>query len=200
MAISYPISMPLRADGTTIIQSYDLRMVEKIGVSESPFSYKQQFQDYNSMRWELDIKTVPLYGEDALNVRGFLQSLRGQLGRFYVSIPQLLANQYEMASAAFTNDMELDVRLISSGFSHRFKRGTYFSMANRLYMATTDLSSLGGNGSVDITPKLRDNRNANDPIYTYNPIGVFRLNSNDPNVSVDVTEGHSMTISCHEAI
>lgn len=199
MPISYPILFPLKEDGSTIIESYNLRMAEKIGVSESPFSYKQQFQDYGSMRWELDIKTVPLYGENARQVRGFLQSLRGQLGRFYFPIPQQLANEYEMDSAAFTNDMEIEVRKAQAGFSHRFKRGTYFSMANRLYMATTDLSSITG-GTVHITPKLRDNRNANDTIYTVNPIGVFRLTQNDPDVSVDVTEGHSMTISCHEAI
>lgn len=201
MAISYPITLPLASDGGNLIESYSLRMVEKIGVSESPFTFKQQFQDYNAMRWELDLTTVPLYGEDARNMRGFLQSLRGRLGRFYFAIPQQLANDFKVNSAAFIGDTDIEVATISgtAPVNHNFTRGTYFSIANRLYMAIEDWDAVS-NHEPEITPKLRSNLNSNDTIYTVNPVGIFRLNINDPSYSVNVTEGHKMTISCHEAV
>ena len=197
MAISYPILMPVLATGGSIIKNYTLRMVEKIGVSESPFTFKQQLQDYGAMRWELEFTTVPLYGEDARNMRGFLQSLRGRLGSFYFYTPQTLTNQYELTSAGFIGDTEIEVGLSSGYPQHNFTRGTYFSIDNRLYMA---LDNKDSNGDVEITPRLRHNLNTGTNIITTNPIGIFRLNNNDPSFSVDVTEGHSISISCHEVI
>lgn len=200
MAITYPILFPVAQDGGTIIQSYNLRMVEKIGVTESPFTFKQQFQDYGAMRWELDIKTVPLFGEDARNVRGFLKSLRGRLGTFQVSLPQSLSNHYRISVAGSIGDDNIDItNNMGVTPDHDFTRGTYFSLSNRLYMALEDYDA-NSNTNIEITPKLRTNIAPNDSVYTTNSIGSFRLSINDPSYEVSVNEGHSLTIPCHEVI
>ena len=89
--------MPIGTDGKTLIQSYTLQSVNKIGVTESPFSFAQQIQDYLAERWEGTITTKPLYGADARNMRGFLNSLRGRKGTFQAAIPQDFANDYKLA-------------------------------------------------------------------------------------------------------
>lgn len=199
MAITYPIAFPTRSDGSSIIKSYELEMVHKVGVTESPFTFKQQIQDYNASRWELTFTTVPLYGADALNVRGFLQSLKGRLGMFYFPIPQDLGTDYQVSTT--TNAGSPTVRIMERfmhTITHDFVRGTYFSLNNRLYMALEDYVS--GTTDMEVTPKLRTQASSGIFAYTTNPIGTFRLADNSASFSVDVTEGHSVTVACEEAL
>ncbi len=199
MPITYPIQMPIQSNGSSIIKSYDLRMNEKIGVTTSAFNFKQQFQDYNASRWELSIKTIPLFGDDARNMRGLLQSLRGRLGTFLVNIPQNNGEPnpfVNMQNASIGND-HINVGN-SSATALTFNRGTYFSHDNYLYMAMEDrpLSA----GDQVITPRLRTPLTALDILYTTNPRGVFRLDNNDPEFAVSVNEGHTFSFTCHEVI
>lgn len=186
------------ADGSSAVKSYDLRMNYKIGITESPFTFKQQIQDYDASRWELNITTVPLYGDDALNFRGFLQSLRGRLGMFYFPIPQTLNNDYRHVTNKVAGEDHVVLNPASQSPSHDFIRGTYFSVSNRLYMALEDYVS--NTAPLNITPKLRTSTLAGSVVYTQNPIGTFRLSTNDAGYGVDVTEGHSITIACEEAL
>lgn len=200
MAITYPLLLPSTQDGRTIIQSYDLRMVEKVGVTESPFTFKQQIQDYGAQRWELELTTIPLYGEDARNVRGFLTSLRGRLGTFWVPLPQRLGNGWETSTYQQPEDTSLVATWTGTNTAddeYPLKRGMYFSYNNMLHMIMTDRDP--STGAFEITPPLRTATQPNVVLGTTYPIGVFRLLDNDASYSVDVTEGHSLTISCHEA-
>lgn len=197
MAITYPIQMPLRSDGSTVVQSYNLQMVNKVGVTESPFTFKQQIQDYNAMRWELTFTTAPLYGEDATNFRGFLQSLKGRLGMFYFPIPQ--SSQANIGSSGTSTAGSDTMRFnLSSNNAHLLKKGFYFSHSNRLYMALEDF--VNSSTAVNVTPNLRKNIANANTVYLNNPIGTFRLSSNTSEFAVDVTEGHSFTVACEEAL
>lgn len=186
------------ADGSSAIKSYDLRMNYKIGITESPFTFKQQIQDYDASRWELNITTVPLYGDDALNFRGFLQSLRGRLGMFYFPIPQNLSNHYRFNANEVMGEDHVKLSPLIGSPAHDFIRGTYFSAQNRLYMALEDY--VNNSTDVNVTPKLRTSIQSGTTAFTQNPIGTFRLSSNDAGYGVDVTEGHSITIACEEAL
>lgn len=198
MAITYPILLPFQSNNKTIIQSYTLRMAENIGVTESPFTFKQQIQDYGAQRWELELTTIPLYGEDARNVRGFLTSLRGRLGTFWVPLPQRLGNGWETSTVEATEATTLSATWTGANTGddeYPLNRGIYFSVDNKLHMVIQDRAA---NGTFEITPPLRDTLAMNTVLGTTYPIGVFRLLDNDASYSVDVTEGHSLTISCHE--
>ena len=196
MAFTYPIQMPLRSDGRTVVQSYNLQMVNKIGVTESPFTFKQQIQDYNAMRWELTFTTAPLYGADAKNFRGFLNSLKGRLGMFYFPIPQsgvtygTNGSQFEGADTLKLNT--------NNQTTNPLVAGTYLSQSNRLYMALEDYADT--NTPINVTPNLRSAIGNANTIYANNPIGTFRLSSNTSEFAVDVTEGHSFTVACEEAL
>ena len=188
--------MPLRSDGSTVVQSYNLQMVHKVGVTESPFTFKQQIQDYDAMRWELTFTTAPLYGEDAKNFRGFLQSLKGRLGIFYFPIPQAGATY----SAQGFNNEGSDTLLIRdlNQSTSPLKKGTYIAHSNRLYMVLEDWTS--DSTPINVTPNLRQNVGHANSLHSNNPIGAFRLASNTSEFAVDVTEGHSFTVACEEAL
>ena len=188
--------MPLRSDGSRVVQSYNLQMVHKVGVTESPFTFKQQIQDYDAMRWELTFTTAPLYGEDAKNFRGFLQSLKGRLGMFYFPIPQAGATY---SAQGFNNEGSdtLLIRDINQSTSP-LKKGTYISHNNRLYMVLEDWTN--DSTPINVTPNLRENVGHANTLHSNNPIGAFRLASNTSEFAVDVTEGHSFTVACEEAL
>lgn len=199
MAITYPILLPFQSNNKTIIQSYTLRMAENIGVTESPFTFKQQIQDYGAQRWELELTTIPLYGEDARNVRGFLTSLRGRLGTFWVPLPQRLGNGWETSTVKQTEATSLTATWTGANTAddeYPLKRGTYFSVDNKLHMVIEDRDT--NSGEFEISPPLRDTVSSGTVLGTTYPIGVFRMFDNDASFAVDVTEGHSLTISCHE--
>lgn len=188
--------MPLRSDGSTVVQSYNLQMVNKVGVTESPFTFKQQIQDYDAMRWELTFTTAPLYGEDAKNFRAFLQSLRGRLGMFYLPIPQSGVTY----SAEGLNTEGSDLLLIrdTNQSTNPLKKGTYIAHTNRLYMVLEDWTN--DSTPINVTPNLRNNIGNANSLHSNNPIGTFRLSSNTSEFAVDVTEGHSFTVACEEAL
>lgn len=188
--------MPLRSDGKTVVQSYNLQMVNKVGVTESPFTFKQQIQDYDAMRWELTFTTAPLYGEDAKNFRAFLQSLRGRLGMFYFPIPQSGLTYQANGISYLGNDM---LRIGGTNQSTQpIKKGTYISNTNRLYMVLEDWTNY--DTAINVTPNLRNNIGNLNTLFANNPIGTFRLSSNTSEFAVDVTEGHSFTVACEEAL
>ena len=197
MAFTYPISMPLRSDGRTVVQSYNLQMVNKIGVTESPFTFKQQIQDYDAMRWELTFTTAPLYGEDAKNFRAFLQSLRGRLGMFYFPIPQSSLLSYQANGLSSEGSDMLRIRDTNQS-TQPLKKGTYISHLNRLYMVLEDWTNDAT--LINVTPNLRNNIGNLNTLFVNNPIGTFRLSSNTSEFAVDVTEGHSFTVACEEAL
>lgn len=201
MSVAFPVFMPIGGDDRTLIQSYNLSLVSKVGISESPFSFQQQVQDYGADRWEGTITTRPLYGEDARNMRGFLNSIQGRRGTFQFAIPQNLSSDYELNSAFSTQD-HIHIRP-KTGVTpaHDLTRGTYFSLGSsgnrRLFMMSEDYS---GSTATEHSIAPRSNYisySTGEDLVTINPIGTFRLTSNETSFGVDVTEGHKITFAFH---
>lgn len=195
--------MPIGTDGKTLIQSYTLQAVNKIGVTESPFSFAQQIQDYLAERWEGTITTKPLYGADARNMRGFLNSLRGRKGTFQAAIPQDFANDYSLFADYDPYDQYIQIQDYAATPSFDLDRGIYFQLGTagdrRLFMMQEDY-----NGSTytqnSIFPRVGQGYYTNYRLYTTNPIGTFRLTDNNTAFSVDVTEGHSFSFAFESII
>lgn len=201
MSVAFPVFMPIGGDGRTLIESYNLSLVNKVGVSESPFSFAQQIQDYGADRWEGTITTRPLYGEDARNMRGFLNSIQGRRGTFQFAIPQSLSNHYEL-NGTFSTQNHIHIRP-KTGITpdHSLTRGTYFSLGSagsrRLFMMSEDYS---GNitDEHNISPRANYiSYSTGEDLITTNPIGTFRLMDNNTGFSVDITEGHRISFSFH---
>ena len=199
MAITYPITMPLGADGRTLIQSLQMGVVSKVGVSESPFTFKQQIQDYNDSRWEGTITTRPLYGADILAMRGFILSMKGRKGIFEFSVPQNLSNDYELGSA-YNSEDDMDIA-IKSGVtpSHAMTAGTYFQLgvagSRRLFMTIEDRQTAANTAVVP--SGFGQSSGGGSDLITINPLCRAKLMDNTTMYGVDITEGHSFTFAFH---
>ena len=78
MTLSYPLNQP-----TTIgIESIELRAVNAVAVSQSPFTYKQQVISHGGQKWEASV-TIPSVRRDlAAEWKAMLVGLKCQTGTF----------------------------------------------------------------------------------------------------------------------
>jgi hypothetical protein len=83
MAITYPLALPT-ASG---IRSIELRMINAVAVSQSPFTFATQVQAYGGEMWQADVTLPPMKRATAEAWIAFLASLRGQFGTFLLGDP-----------------------------------------------------------------------------------------------------------------
>ncbi len=94
MAITYPLSFP----STGGISNIMFTATDVIGISQSPYTFQQQLFQYPGQRWEASVTLPPMKRDDAETWVGFLLSLKGRLGTFYLNDP----NCFEPQGAALT--------------------------------------------------------------------------------------------------
>ena len=83
MAITYPVALPTH----TGIAQIELRAVNAVAYSQSPFTFAGQAHAYQGQMWQADVTLPPMKAADAEQWLGFLLSLRGQYGTFLLGDP-----------------------------------------------------------------------------------------------------------------
>ena len=78
MAISYPAALPTH----TGIAQIELRAINAVAYSASPFTFAGQAHAYPGQMWTADITLPPMNRSTAETWIAFLLSLRGQFGTF----------------------------------------------------------------------------------------------------------------------
>ena len=83
MAITYPLSTP-----TSIgIESIELRAVNAVATSQSPFTFKQQIVSHQGQMWQAAVSIPSVRRDLAEDWNAFLLSLRGPIGTFLLGDP-----------------------------------------------------------------------------------------------------------------
>ncbi len=84
MAITFPLSLP-----TSIgIESIELRAVNAVATSQSPFTFRQQIVAHQGQRWEASVSVASNIRRDlAAPWKAFLTALKGQQGTFLLGDP-----------------------------------------------------------------------------------------------------------------
>ena len=182
MSLTYPLSFPSGIG----ISTFSLRFRKSVAMSESPFSYAQQIHDFGGGRWEAEVTIPPLSQTDAQTFQAFLIGLEGRKGTFTMSHP--LHNTTLTRTATGTKgDTDLT-------FSGEVAAGTYFSIANKLYLATET-----GTTDVNIQPPLRADASSASVDFTL-PLGTWRLSSNEVDWYTDAGRLTPFTFACVEAV
>ena len=83
MAISYPLDTP-----TTIgIESIELRAMNAVAVSQSPFTYKQQVISHQGQIWSASVSIPSVRRDLAADWKAMLVALKGSVGTFLLGDP-----------------------------------------------------------------------------------------------------------------
>lgn len=194
MAITYPLSTP-----TSIgIESIELRAVNAVATSQSPFTYKQQIVSHTGQRWEASISIPPVHRDKAAQWKAMLTALKGSVGTFLLGDPDYATPQGTVSSCTLTGSAgDETVTVVMTG---SLLAGDYIQLGtgstSRLHQVLVDQT---GDGSLEIWPALRDDYTT--AAVTFNsPKGVFRLSSNMTSWSINNASTYGISFDAVEAI
>jgi len=210
MAITYPLSLP-----TTIgIAEIELRANNVVGVSQSPFTYKQQVVQHQGQRWEASVSIPPVRKDLAEEWIAFLISLKGPVGTFYLGDPNMATPRgtisagalVTLASAASAGDET--VALTKSGGPEKsnvllpgdyIQIGTDSSRTLHKVLNTVDWDANGA-GTADIWPHIRGTVASGTSVVHQSTTGKFRLTSGLTSWSINNASIYGISFDAVEVI
>lgn len=203
MAITYPLSLPQ----SNAIRSIELRAINAVAYSQSPFTFAGQAHAYSGEMWQADITLKPMRRSDAEQWIAWLISLRGQYGTFYLGDPvgctprgTVSTNSDVNAANGSAGDRTISCTITSG---ETLLAGDYIQIgttSNRtLHKVLEDVTGTGSAQDIEIWPALRENK-TNAGMNILNTTGKFRLASNQQNWSVNEASIYGITFGAFEAI
>lgn len=194
MAITYPLSTP-----TSIgIESIEIRAVNAVSTSQSPFTYQQQVISHRGQRWEASVTIPPIHRDLAAPWKAMLLALKGQQGSFLLGDPDYATPQGTVSSCALSGTAgDESVTVVMTG---SLLAGDYIQLgagsSAKLHQVLVDQT---GNGLLEIWPALRSTY-ASATVVTDSPKGVFRLSDNTSSYSINSTSLYGISFNAVEVI
>ena len=194
MAITYPLSLP-----TSIgIAQIELRAVNAIGLSQSPFTFAQQTVIHQGQRWEASVSIPTLRREYTAPWKAFLTALKGRRGTFLLSDPDYVSPRGTATSATITGTIGSETATIT--MTGTLLAGDYIQIGtllnSRLYQVLEDQT---GSGTISVWPALRSSPTA-EAVNLSSPSGLFRLADNQTSWAIDSSSSYSISFDCMEVI
>jgi len=194
MAITYPLNIP-----TTIgIESIELRAINAVATSQSPFTYKQQIISHQGQRWEASVSIPSTRRDLAADWKAFLTALKGQTGTFLLGDPDYATPRGDVSSCTLTGDAGDES--VSVTMTGTLRAGDYIQLgtgpSTRLHQV---LQEQTGDGTLEIWPKLRSDYTDETVIFN-NPKGLFRLRGNSNSWQINSSSFYSISFECVEVI
>lgn len=206
MAITYPLSLPTH----TGIKAIELRAVNAVAYSQSPFTFAGQTHAYSGQAWQADITLPPMKRDDAEQWIAWLISLRGQYGTFLLNDPSATsprgsAGGTPLVAGASQTGGTLDIDGCTASQTGWLKAGDYIQLGSgsstRLHKVLQDAdSNASGEVSLDIWPHIRTSPSDDATVVTSSAKGIFRLASNEQSWSVNEASIYGITFGAFEAL
>ncbi len=195
MAISYPLNTP-----TTIgIESIELRAMNAVAVSQSPFTYKQQVVAHQGQIWSASVSIPSVRRDLAADWKAMLVALKGSVGTFLLGDPDYATPRGTVSGTPTLSGTAGD-STVSVTMTGTLLAGDYIQLgtgsAARLHQVLVDQS---GSGNLEIWPDLRSTYSGETVIYS-SPKGVFRLGNSTTSWSIDNASFYGISFEAIEAL
>ena len=194
MALTYPLDTP-----TTIgIESIELRAVNAVATSQSPFTYKQQIISHGGQKWEAAVTIPSVHRDKAAQWKAMLVGLKGQTGTFLLGDPDYATPQGTVSSCVLTGSAGDDsASVVMTG---TLKAGDYIQLGSgssaKLHQVLLDQD---GDGTLEIWPSLRSDYTSSTVTFN-SPKGVFRLSTNVTSWSINNASTYGISFEAVEAV
>jgi hypothetical protein len=199
MAISYPLSLPT----ATGIRNIELRAINAVAYSQSPFTFSGQAHAYPGQMWQADITLPPMNAARAEQWIAFLLSLRGRFGTFLLGDPARPSPRGTATSCTVTGTAGSNTVSATVPAAQTLLAGDYIQLGSgstsTLHKVLVNYTGTGSAANLEIWPGLRVNRTSATATLT-NARGLFRLNSNEQAWSINQVEIYGITFGAMEAI
>jgi hypothetical protein len=197
--ISYPLALPSH----TGIAQIELRAINAVAYSQSPFTFSGQAHAYPGQMWQADVSLPPMKAVDAEQWLGFLLSLRGKFGTFLLGDPLRTSLRGTATSATITGSAGDNTVSATVTAGQTLLAGDYIQLGSgstaTLHKVLVNYTGTGSAADLEIWPALRMDRSAISATLT-NAKGVFRLNSNEQAWSINEASIYGITFGAMEAI
>ena len=195
MAITYPLNTP-----TTIgIESIELRAMNAVAVSQSPFTYKQQVIAHQGQIWSASVSIPSVRRDLAADWKAMLVALKGPVGTFLLGDPDYATPRGTVSGTPTLSGTAGD-STVSITMTGTLLAGDYIQLgtgsAARLHQVLVDQS---GSGNLEIWPDLRSTYSGETVIYS-SPKGVFRLGNSTTSWSIDNASFYGISFEAIEAL
>jgi hypothetical protein len=206
MAVTFPLALPT----ATGIAKIRISANNVVGVSQSPFTAKQQVYKYTGQFWEAEISLPPMKRADAEYWISFLLKLNGSYGTFLLGDPNgATARGVATGTPLVKGASQTGNELVTDGWTTSttgiLKAGDYIQIgsgaAAKLHKVLDDVDSdSSGNATITIWPDLRAAPSDNAAIVVSGAKGVFRLSTNQSDWDVNEASIYGMTFPAREAL
>lgn len=209
MAITYPLALPTSKN----IRSVILTARNSVGVSQSPFTFKQQVQKNAGQRWEAQVTLPPMTRAEAESWFAWALKLNGSFGTFLIGDPNggtargsaATTPGTPVVNGASQTGNELDIDGLPASATGYLKAGDYIQLGSgssaELYKVLDDVdSNASGEATVTIWPNLRASPADDATVVVDDAKGVFRLASSTVNFSIDEVATYGLTFAAFEAV
>lgn len=175
-------------------KSVEWQMNDVVGQSQNPFSLQKQIFTWNASILKASLSYQLLTNAQMFAWSAFLASLQGTAGVFLFGDPMNTGPQNVGATAGtVTGSGQTGYTLVTS--SSGLLPGDRFSLGVRLYIVT----SVSG-GTLGIWPNIRESPAGGTSLVINNPTGLFRLQKNTRNFSVNTSKLYTLTFEIEEAL
>lgn len=199
MAISYPLSLPT----VTNPRSIDLRAINAVAYSQSPFTFAGQAHAYQGQMWQVDVSLPPMRRTAAEQWIAFLMSLRGQYGTFLLGDTTCSSIRGTATACVITGSANSNTvsAVVPSG--ETLLAGDYIQLGSAgtatLHKVLVDYTGTGAGEDLEIWPALRTAQLSQSATLS-NAKGNFRLSSNEQAWSINEASIYGITFGAMEAI
>jgi len=194
MALTYPLDTP-----TTIgIESIELRAVNAVATSQSPFTYKQQIISHGGQKWEASVTIPSVHRDKSAQWKAMLVGLKGQTGTFLLGDPDYVTPQGTVSSCVLSGSAGSETAgVVMTG---TLKAGDYIQLgsgsSSKLHQVLLDQD---GDGTLEIWPSLRSDYTSSTVTFN-SPKGVFRLSTNVTSWSINNASTYGISFEAVEAV
>jgi hypothetical protein len=213
MAETYPLTMPDFG-----IASVEFAFVNVTPMVTSPFTLATQAQRFKGGRFEATVTFPPMKRDQAEDVISFLLRLKGRYGTFLLGDPAASTARGAVSGDAGTISMDgytvlsdLDagsdeMNITTTGMttqSDYVKAGDYFQIGTganaRLHKVVADADLASSDTTIKFHPETRK-AYYNEELYFTSAKGVFRLDSDSVNWSVNNASIYGLSFRAVEVI
>jgi hypothetical protein len=206
MTIAYPLSLPQ----ARVEAAVTLRRRSAVAVTASPFTLDEQVQVWPGQKWLAAVSLRPMQEAEARAWIAFLVSLNGREGTFLMGdplrpSPRGVGTGTPLVKGAGQTGLVLATDGWTAGQAGILKGGDYIQLGSgasaTLHMVVADAASDGsGNATLDIWPRLRTAPADNAPVTVQNPMGRWRLASNELGWDERTAQFYGIDFACEEAL
>lgn len=194
MALTYPLDTP-----TTIgIESIELRAVNAVATSQSPFTYKQQIISHGGQKWEAAVTIPSVHRDKAAQWKAMLVGLKGQTGTFLLGDPDYATPQGTVSSCVLSGSAGSETATVV--MTGTLKAGDYIQLGSgpsaKLHQVLLDQD---GDGTLELWPSLRSDYTSSTVTFN-SPKGVFRLSTNVTSWSINNASTYGISFEAVEAV